>query len=69
MKNKVAKKCREAMLVIGFSLVLALFLSVSVFAAMAAAKYAGLYDNMIALGLIVSLAVSTTLVTGMIKVS
>ena len=69
MKNKVKEKIRTLLIVSGFAIILSLFLSVAVFAAMAAAEYVGLYNNKLALGALISLAVGVFLTAGVTHTS
>lgn len=65
MKNKL----KIAGVVTMFAIILSLFLSVAVFAAMAAAEYVGLYNNRLALGALISLAVGVFLIAGVTHTS
>lgn len=65
MKNKL----KIAGTVTMFVIILSLFLSVAVFAAMAAAEYVGLYNNRLALGALISLAVGIFLTAGVTHTS
>ncbi len=60
MKNKL----KIAGMITMFAIILSLFVSVAVFAAMAAAEYVGLYNNRLALGALISLAVGVFLTAG-----
>lgn len=57
-------KYRTALVIAGFAIILSLFLSVAVFAAITAAEYMGLYNNKLALGALISLAVGVFLTAG-----
>ena len=65
MKNKL----KIAGMITMFAIILSLFISVAVFAAMAAAEYVGLYNNKLALGALISLAVSVFLIAGVTHTS
>ena len=65
MKNKL----KIAATVTVFAIILSLFISVAVFAAMAAAEYVGLYNNRLALGALISLAVGVFLMAGVTHTS
>ena len=65
MKNKL----KIAGMITVFTIILSLFLSVAVFAAMAAAEYVGLYNNRLALGALISLAVGVFLTAGVTHTS
>lgn len=65
MKNKL----KTVGMVTMFTIILSLFLSVAVFAAMAAAEYVGLYNNRLALGALISLAVGVFLTAGVTHTS
>ena len=65
MKNKLKVVGMVAM----FAIILSLFISAAVFAAMAAAEYAGLYNNKLALGALISLAVSVLITAGVTHTS
>lgn len=60
MKNKL----KTVGIVTMFAIILSLFISVAVFAAIAAAEYVGLYNNKLALGALISLAVGVFLTAG-----
>ena len=65
MKNKL----KTVGMVTMFAIILSLFISVAVFAAMAAAEYVGLYNNRLALGALISLAVGVFLASGVTHTS
>lgn len=65
MKNKL----KIVGMVTMFAIILSLFISVAVFAAIAAAEYVGLYNNKLALGALISLAVSVFLIAGVTHTS
>ena len=65
MKNKL----KIAGMVTMFAIILSLFISVAVFAAIAAAEYVGLYNNRLALGALISLAVGVFLIAGVTHTS
>ena len=65
MKNKL----KIVGMVTSFAIILSLFLSVIVFSVIAVAIYFGFYNNVIALGLLVSLALGIVLTAGAIKIS
>lgn len=65
MKNKL----KIVGMVTMFAIILSLFVSVAVFAAMAAAEYVGLYNNRLALGALISLAVGVFLTAGVTHTS
>lgn len=65
MKNKL----KIVGIVTMFAIILSLFISVAVFAAMAAAEYVGLYNNRLALGALISLAVGVFLTAGVTHTS
>lgn len=65
MKNKL----KIVGMVTMFAIILSLFIYVAVFAAMAAAEYVGLYNNKLALGALISLAVSVFLIAGVTHTS
>lgn len=65
MKNKL----KIVGIVTLFTIILSLFISVAVFAAMAAAEYVGLYNNRLALGTLISLAVGVFLIAGVTHTS
>lgn len=65
MKNKL----KIVGMVTMFAIILSLFISVAVFAAMAAAEYVGLYNNKLALGALISLAVGVFLTAGVTHTS
>ena len=69
MKNKAKEKLKTILVVIGFAIILSLFISVAVFAVIAAAEYVGLYDNKLALGALISSAVGVFLTTGVTHTS
>lgn len=62
-------KFMTALVIVGFALIVSLFLSVAVFAAIAAAEYVGLYNNKLALGALISLAVGVFLTAGVTHIS
>lgn len=65
MKNKL----KIAGMITMFAIILSLFVSVAVFAAIAAAEYLGLYNNKLALGALISLAVGVFLIAGVTHTS
>ena len=65
MKNKL----KIVGMVTMFAIILSLFISVAVFAAIAAAEYVGLYNNKLALGALISLAVGVFLTAGVTHTS
>lgn len=65
MKNKL----KIIGIVTVFTIILSLFISVAVFAAMAAAEYVGLHNNRLALGALISLAVGVFLIAGVTHTS
>lgn len=65
MKNKL----KIVGMVTMFAIILSLFVSVAVFAAIAAAEYVGLYNNKLALGALISLAVGVFLTAGVTHTS
>lgn len=65
MKNKL----KIAGMITMFVIILSLFVSVAVFAAIAAAEYVGLYNNKLALGALISLAVGVFLTAGVTHTS
>lgn len=65
MKNKL----KIAGMITMFAIILSLFVSVAVFAAIAAAEYVGLYNNKLALGALISLAVGVFLTAGVTHTS
>lgn len=65
MKNKL----KIVGMVTMFAIILSLFISVAVFAAMATAEYVGLYNNKLALGVLISLAVGVFLTAGVTHTS
>lgn len=62
-------KLKIAGMITMFAIILSLFISVAVFAAMAAAEYVGLYNNKLALGALISLAVGVFLTAGVTHTS
>lgn len=69
MKNKLKEKLKALLVVTGFTIILSLFISVAVFAVIAAAEYVGLYNNRLALGALISLAVGVFLIAGVTHTS
>ena len=65
MKNKL----KIVGVVTMFAIILSLFVSVAVFAAIAAAEYVGLYNNKLALGALISLAVGVFITAGVTHTS
>lgn len=65
MKNKL----KIVGMVTMFAIILSLFISVAVFTAMAAAEYVGLYNNKLALGALISLAVGVFITAGVTHTS
>lgn len=65
MKNKL----KIVGMVTMFAIILSLFISVAVFATIAAAEYVGLYNNKLALGALISLAVGVFLTAGVTHTS
>lgn len=65
MKNKL----KIVGMVTMFAIILSLFVSVAVFVAIAAAEYVGLYNNRLALGALISLAVGVFLTAGVTHTS
>lgn len=69
MGSRLKSKLYIAISVAWLTIILSLFLSVIVFSVMAVAIYFGFYDNVAVLGLLISLALGITLMSGLVKVS